>query len=486
MDFQDINLNATQSLSLVFTEDRDDDGVYRREEFMYLCSDNDDDTDNDTLGDFLEIRVGWDVLVAGQQIKHVFPDPTRVNVDQDFLDDAEELAALTDPKDPDTDSDMLLDGADNCPLDPVNVPPVIDLTISTDISGSEITLQGSVFERFADPRCDVDAIDTIVFDWGDGQSDTIQGNGSSDIAVDIQHIYQTQNVSMIMVTATDVRGAFSTADFPVDITFPTLGLLAFYPMNDDGTVNNVVRDLSPDGRHGDRNPTFTRDHNNRFGQVPGAFCLTQDQVLGGSAYAGVNLPPIPAPGPDNGFTIAAWIIPDGDPSGIIVGQFDFTAIFVDQGDYGFTVRDPGGAYHAITDPGAGPPTQTAGDMACADTAIATRWTFYAATVRREGADTRLRLYRGDGANLGMPNVSLVQQVAEMVVPGVVITNPNAGTAWQIVQEHSDFGPVPSAMGTGGQPMDGRIDDVRVFDRALVEFELNALFNEANNSSLPGN
>ena len=33
---------------------------------------------------------------------------------------------------------------------------------------------------------------------------------------------------------------------------------------------------------------------------------------------------------------------------------------------------------------------------------------------------------------------------------------------------------------------GRVDDMRVFDRALVEFELNALFNEADNSSLPGN
>ena len=487
VDFQNINLNAAQSLSLVFTEDRDDDGVYKREEFMYLSSDNDPDTDGDTLDDFLEIRVGWDVLVLGQPLKHVFPDPTRINADQDFLDDAAELAAGTHPKDPDTDSDLLLDGEDNCPLDPTNVPPVIDLAISTDISGSEITLLGDVFERLSDPRCDVDAIDTIVFDWGDGgPNDVIPGNGSSDIAVDIQHIYQTQNVSMITVTATDVRGEASTVDFPVTITFPTDGLLAFYPMNDESTVDNVVRDLSPDGRHGDRNPIDARDTNNRFGAASGAFCLVQDQVLGGSSAAGVRLTPMPAPGSTNGFTIAAWIIPDGDPSGIIVGQVGFTAIFVDNGNYSFTVRDPGGVYHTITDPG-DPPTQTADDITCGDAAVAANWTFYAATVIREGANTRLRLFRGDGANLGVPGMSLVgNPVAELLVPNVVITNPVPNADWQIVGDHNGFGPVQEVSAPGGQPMDGRIDDVRIYDRALVEVELNALFNEADNSSLPGN
>ncbi len=486
VNFQDITLRAAQSISLVYTEDRDDDGVFKREEFMYLTSDIDDDTDNDTLDDFLEIRVGWDVLVAGQNLKHVFPDPTRVNVDQDFLDDAQEMAAGTHPKDPDTDSDGLLDGNDNCPLDPVNVAPVISLATSTDISGSEITLMGQVFERLADPRCDVDAIDTIVIDWGDNLMDTIDGMGSSDIAVNVQHIYATQNVSMITVTATDVRGEQSTGTFPVTITFPTLGLLAYYPMNDNANVDNVINDASPGNRDGSRTSPFTDDTNNRFNGALGALCLSQDQVQNnGDAASGVDLPAIPVPGTDSGFTISTWLIADGSPSGIIVGQPGFTGLFVNQGVYGFTIRDPNGSYHTITDP-TSPPTQVADNITCIDPPIVTNWTFYAATVRREGADTRIRLYRGDGANWRVPNMSAVSQVAEMIIPGVVITNPNAAADWQIVGNHNSFGPVQEVDGSSGDPFEGRLDDVRVFDRALVEVELNALFNEADNSNLPGN
>lgn len=487
VDFQDINLNATQSISLVYTEDRDDDGVYKREEFMYLTSDTDSDTDHDTLDDYFEIRQGWDVLVAGQSLKHVFPDPTRVNADQDFLDDAEELAAGTDPKDPDTDGDGLLDGNDNCPLDAVNVPPVVSLATSTDISGSEVTLAGNVSEKLTDPRCDVDAIDTIVIDWGDNSMDTtINGMGASDISVGEQHIYQTQNVSMITVTATDVRGAATTTDFPVTITFPTQGLLAYYPMNDDATINDTIKDLGPAGRDGMRTSPFTFDTNNRFGGASDALCLAQDQVQNnGDPASGVTLPAIPVPGNDNGFTVSTWLIADGAPSGILVGQPGFTTLFVNNGVYGFTIRDPNGTYHTITDP-TSPPTQVADDITCGDPAILSNWTFYAATVRREGNDTRIRLYRGNGADWGMQGMSLASQVAELVIPGVVITNPNAAGDWQIVGNHNQFGPVAEATGSSAEPFEGRLDDVRVFDRALVEVELNALFNEADNSSLPGN
>lgn len=487
VNFQDITLHATESISLVYTEDRDDDGVYKREEFMYLTSDTNPDSDGDSLGDFFEIRTGWDVLVAGQSLKHVYPDPTRPNVDQDLLDDEDEFSAGTNPKDPDTDGDGLLDGVDRCPLDPVNLPPVISLATSTDISGSEITLMGDVFERMTDAgRCDVDAIDTILIEWGDNLSDTILGMGSSDIAVNIQHIYATQNVSMITVTATDVRGEQSTADFPVSITFPTAGLLAYYPMNDSANVNNVINDAGPGNRDGSRASPFTDDTNNRFGGALGALCLSQDQVQNnGDAASGVDLPTIPVPGSESGFTISAWLIADGSPSGIIVGQPGFTGLFVNQGVYGFTIRAPNGSYHTITDP-TSPPTQVADNMTCIDPPIVTNWTFYAASVRREGTDTRIRLYRGEGANWGVPNMSTVSQVAEMVIPGVVITNPNAAANWRIVGNHNAFGPVQQVSGSNDSPFEGRLDDVRVYDRALVEVELNALFNEADNSSLPGN
>ena len=83
-------------------------------------------------------------------------------------------------------------------------------------------------------------------------------------------------------------------------------------------------------------------------------------------------------------------------------------------------------------------------------------------------------------------MSTVSQVAEMVIPGVVITNPNAAANWRIVGNHNAFGPVQQVSGSNDSPFEGRLDDVRVYDRALVEVELNALFNEANNSNLPGN
>lgn len=490
VDFQDITLHAAESISLVFTEDRDHDGIFKREEFMYLCSDDDPDSDDDTLGDFFEIRTGWNVLVVGTAgPRHVFPDPTHTNVDQDGLDDAAEFAAGTHPKDPDTDGDGLEDGADNCPLDPRNQPPVISLIKTTDISGSEVTLTGNVFESLADGRCDIDAIDTIMFDWGDGMTDEILGNGQADVSVMISHIYATQNADTIHVTATDVRGAVSTADFTVVITFPIAGLMAFYPMNDVSTVNNVVRDLSPMARNGTRPIIYTFDHNNRFGTTSSAFCLSQEQVINGNEYAGCDLPPMPVPGAGNGMTLAAWIIPHGDWAGMVVGQEGFTALYGETSGgsrLSFTIRDPSGAYHTLQDTGAALPTQTGGIMGCGTSAVATNWTFYAATVVREGAGSRLRLYRGDGANLGVPGMSAVQQIAELVLPSKVFSNPNGASDWQIVREHDLFGPVPAALGTGGNPFQGRVDDVRIYDRALVLVELNALFNEADNSSLPGN
>src|SRR5262249_30544750 len=47
-------------------------------------------TDADGLGDFSEVRLGWDVGVVGQLIRHVFPDPTLRDTDGDGLTDKEE------------------------------------------------------------------------------------------------------------------------------------------------------------------------------------------------------------------------------------------------------------------------------------------------------------------------------------------------------------------------------------------------------------
>ncbi len=516
-DFQDIVLRANESISLVYTEDRDEDGVYKREEFMYLASDEDSDTDDDQLDDFLEIRVGWDIFVLGPVgLKHVYPDPTRVDFDQDGLDDrAERLGQdglppgdpndsldATDPKNPDTDGDGLRDDEDNCPLDPGNPAPAINLTKTEDVSGSVVSLTGNVLEDPGDGRCDVDNIDTIVFDWGDGQEDTLSGvNFPADptnIPVDIEHTYSSQGDYTITVTATDVRGASAVETFGVEITFPTEGLVAFYPMNDEVTVDNVVRDvrdpLAPPAqrRDGEREDAFTRDHVNRFGSASGAFCLVQDQVIDGANYAGVSLPPIPVPGADNGLAVTLWVIPGNfSHDGIVVGQAGFCAFFADGTGNGlhFTIKGPDDTYYTLRDDDPNVPdvpTQVAGEAGCPDDALPENWTFYAATVVREGNDSIIRLYRGAGADLGVPGASFVQKLDEVVVSGVVFTNPDDEADWQISREHEAFGPVPGAQDTNGQPYEGRIDDVRIYERYLAEVELNALFNEGDNSDLPGN
>ena len=63
-------------------------------------------------------RPGWyvdlfEIRGLGKQIDFLDPD---ADIDSDGLTNAEELDLNTDPRDPDTDFDTVLDGSDNCPL----------------------------------------------------------------------------------------------------------------------------------------------------------------------------------------------------------------------------------------------------------------------------------------------------------------------------------------------------------------------------------
>ncbi|NOX58830.1 MAG: hypothetical protein GXP29_08235 [Planctomycetes bacterium] len=515
--FDDLVLKAGDTIMLVYTEDRDDDGVFKREEFMYGSSDDDSDSDNDTLDDFLEIRTGWDIFVSGNHpqlsgLKHVFPDPTQDNVDQDQLTDPQEMAAGTDPKNPDTDGDGLNDGADNCPTDPVNVAPAIMLTKTADTSGSEVTLTGRVFEDLADGRCDVDNVQRIDINWGDGNvqcfdfsdlscADILTFDLENDldatsIQVSISHVYLTQDVDTITVTATDKRKKQSVETYPVNITFPTTGIVAFYPLNDNMGVDEVARDVSGHDRHGCRaGSSVVFDHVNRFDGSPGAFCISQDHVIDGSSYAGVELPTIPVPGvgADGGLTVAMWMLPGNGSGteGIIVGQQGYLAIFGGpscDADVCFTIRANDGSYKTL-DPGAGDlpvPTQAAGISGCPQNALSDNWTFYAATVRQVAGEVKVSFYRGDGVDRGVPGQSNVRLLAEQTFAAIDFPNPNPATTWQISRENNGFGPVPAANDAGSIPFQGRVDDLRVYERGLSALEVNALFNEAGNTSLLGN
>jgi hypothetical protein len=82
-DFENIQLKAGDTLYLVYMEDRDGDGVFSRQERLLGTSDVLADSDGDGLTDFFEINISH-----------------------------------TNPANPDTDGDSVIDSLDAAPLDP--------------------------------------------------------------------------------------------------------------------------------------------------------------------------------------------------------------------------------------------------------------------------------------------------------------------------------------------------------------------------------
>jgi cysteine-rich repeat protein len=89
-DFGSIRVRPGDDLSLAFEQDLDRDGLLAAEEYLHGSSDFKKDTDDDQLGDFSEIRIGWDVGVVGQLLRHVFPNPRLADSDVDGLRDWDE------------------------------------------------------------------------------------------------------------------------------------------------------------------------------------------------------------------------------------------------------------------------------------------------------------------------------------------------------------------------------------------------------------
>ncbi len=131
-NFGDIVLQPGEDAFLLFVQDQDHDGLFRRVEDRLGTSDTNPDTDGDGLSDYFEAKVGWDVKppqklpIYGTK-KHVFSSPTEADADHDGLTDAQECpkgakdpvkftgakpctGVGTDPDNPDTDNDGLCDG----------------------------------------------------------------------------------------------------------------------------------------------------------------------------------------------------------------------------------------------------------------------------------------------------------------------------------------------------------------------------------------
>lgn len=117
-NFDDIVLKNGERISIVFLLDTDLDGLFDNEERLLGTDINSQDTDGDGVSDYEEAKVGWDVTVNGTITYHVYSDPRFIDVDGDYLNDAQERAFGTDPYKEDTDGDGPFDTNDPYPLSP--------------------------------------------------------------------------------------------------------------------------------------------------------------------------------------------------------------------------------------------------------------------------------------------------------------------------------------------------------------------------------
>ncbi|EMP56402.1 hypothetical protein MSNKSG1_11023 [Marinobacter santoriniensis NKSG1] len=121
-DFDQVNVEPGNNLSLAFLQDLDGDGLFARNEFLYGSTDSDRDqldngtfgpgfasasqncnsakncdgkpdsmdSDQDGLSDFAEVFVGWKVAVDGGALRQTFSSPRFRDTDGDGLDDIAE------------------------------------------------------------------------------------------------------------------------------------------------------------------------------------------------------------------------------------------------------------------------------------------------------------------------------------------------------------------------------------------------------------
>ncbi|MFO0751414.1 MAG: hypothetical protein U1F43_37955, partial [Myxococcota bacterium] len=104
-----VRLLPGDRVALMLMEDEDRDGVPAPEEFARGTKDSATDSDGDGLSDWWEMRVGWDVRVAGRPAAHVVPNPASADSDHDTLGDKDELLRGTNPWLADSDGDGVSD-----------------------------------------------------------------------------------------------------------------------------------------------------------------------------------------------------------------------------------------------------------------------------------------------------------------------------------------------------------------------------------------
>ena len=246
-DFSSLPLHAGDSILILYTSDRDEDLLLAREEYLYNSSDDDTDSDDDTLPDYDEVRVGWTVnKVPGLPYK-TFPSPARADSDLDGLTDPQEMERGTDPNRADTDLDGLSDASET--LDTYDIEL---LDRDTDPFNNPILRQppysDQVIRRGSDTTCDtttatgddevVSGVDICIASGANGIIDTTPaGNDTTDASPKIAPGPDGE-CDTTSASGDDVV-EFSDASSP-----PTLGSVGTVCISagPDGEINTVPQD----------------------------------------------------------------------------------------------------------------------------------------------------------------------------------------------------------------------------------------------------
>ena len=210
-----INVQAGDEILIVYLEDADNDGIGYREERIHGTDPNDQDTDNDGLSDFDEIRDSWTVTAINSQYPDrypakVFSSPVHADYDGDNLSDAQEKARGLDPFNPDTDGDGNPDNTDvdNGGQALINTTTVELTTHKDDTayggnlrSDNQVTLDGAI--AALSPQ----VVASASIDWGDGSPaetyNTASGGNSTTTLTKLVHDYPAAGHYTITLQAED-------------------------------------------------------------------------------------------------------------------------------------------------------------------------------------------------------------------------------------------------------------------------------------------
>lgn len=456
VNFEDRVVMPRDKIYITYVTDADRDGLFRREEALYGTYDDPSqipsdapagvtatDSDGDGLTDFEEVREGWKVnlptLSPYDVNDTVYSDPTRADVDGDGVSDPDEKAAGTDPRVADTDQDLSPDGDDPEPANPAvtgNFAPSID-SFSVSSSGLSATVTAAVSDA---------NLTKVDIDWNGEATDTVtSGFGSISASHDFTGLGQVT----VTITATDSFGETATDSRTLTLSVPTSGMVGewLFAGNLDDTSGNGHNASGSLGSVGNGCTHLNTDRNGMSAQ---ALELNVNYGGAGCGVGTVGYITLPSLGLSNNFTISMWL--NAENHAVYMYNSDWNGYspwlrFYSGSDPDFNTDHYGSEAFILTGSGA--------IVADSGTSVPrNNWVHYVLVASTSGGTTTTKVYR-DGVQVSTAS-------------GGGVSAPPSGNVWF----------VGNAGGNGPfSYMQGRVDDIRVYNRALSAGEVLALSKE---------